>query len=182
MKYYITVSILICSLLFSCHKKDYVQTDIEQIIEDYSNIYKLKTTNILEEFSAKQSYEVGFYINNSDTLLYISRMKAYANKEISVISHSPFPEKLDLNNYKILDFPLYMGSYYFGKDSIPIHIYDIIDKVGKDFYSCNFLSNFDFDEYYITEDYEEDSPPDIWIYRKEEERFLKIMETDTMPY
>lgn len=177
------LSFILLLITISCKNRNAVDSQIEKIIYDYSKEYSLKYPNVIEELSVKQSYEIGFFKNNEiDSLFYIVKQEAYAFKELSFLYSSVISDKLGLDLDRFIDYPHYMGSFYTKRDSIPIHIYDITDKYGREFYDFNNLSNFDFKDFIITEEHLNIYRPNLWIYKIKNDKFIKIAETDTMSY
>lgn len=72
-----------------------------------------------------------------------------------------------------------MGSVVYRVDSIPIHVYDVFEKVGKTFYEFNKMQSLNFENFLITEE-QEYSLPNLWLYKIKDRRFIKIAETDTI--
>jgi len=181
MKLKVLLSIIIC-LNISCKKSDVVDYEIFEVISEYTQKYPLKSPNVFEDYSSKQSFEIGFFKNNEkDTLFYIIKMEAYGLKEIGIVGSGTFSYKLNTSNKRIIEHPFYMGTFFYSDDSIPIHVYDVFEKFGKSKYDFNLLKSVDFKDYIITEG-QEIYTPNLWLYKIKNNKFLKIAETDTMIY
>jgi hypothetical protein len=171
---------IILLMFISCNENKTIDSEIITIIDEYSHVYKLKSPNVHRDYSAKQSYEIGFFKNElKDTLFFIVKMEAYALPEFSRIGKSPFSRKLDIYEKRLVDYPTYMGSVVYGVDSIPIHVYDVFEKVGKSFYDFNSMQSLTFEDFIISDE-QEFSEPNLWLYKIKDRKFIKIAETDTI--
>jgi len=165
---------LILLIFWSCSMQKTTDEHIFFLLQQFSETYPLNKNK--PEYYPKECYEIGFMLQEKDTLCYMARHEIIANDK-----YSSFVDLLlDKDKETLEDFfrrPYYRGSFYM-KDSAVVHLYDQKDHYGKDFYNKDHLQKISLKDFMPLEAYEdvtvEAYAPKYWLFRIENGHFVRL--------
>lgn len=144
---------------------------IDSIVNDFENQYPL----VAKESLPLNSYEVGFFTNHKDTIVYIQRNEMMFYSDVSKFLIGKEISNFEMNNS--LNELYYYGSFYTVKKNI-VNVYDMSSSIGNIFLNEKVIKKenlFRFSFRNLDQDASiEISEPKYIIYKIKKNEFIKI--------